>query len=77
MATMSLDSVIRFGGRMVLVEDPKQLPPTIISSMAADRGLCLSIFDGLHHALRDHETAVLQLSACYRMHPQILAWPSW
>eukprot|EP00959_Pyramimonas_sp_CCMP1952_P227139 4749238-Pyramimonas_sp.AAC.1 len=51
MAVMSLDSVIRSGGRLVLVGDPKQLPPAVISRKAADQGLCLSIFDRLHHAM--------------------------
>eukprot|EP00959_Pyramimonas_sp_CCMP1952_P394183 8259398-Pyramimonas_sp.AAC.1 len=77
MATMSLQSVIRSGGHLVLVGDPKQLPPTVISRKAADLGLCLSIFDRLHHAMRDYESAVIQLSLRYRMHPLILAWPSW
>eukprot|EP00959_Pyramimonas_sp_CCMP1952_P404967 8487546-Pyramimonas_sp.AAC.1 len=39
MAAMSLVSVIRSGGHLLLVGDPKQLPPTALSRKAADRGL--------------------------------------
>eukprot|EP00959_Pyramimonas_sp_CCMP1952_P127944 2675582-Pyramimonas_sp.AAC.1 len=76
MAAMSLDSVIRSGGHLVLVGDPKQLPPSVISRKAADQGLCLSIFDRLHHALGDGQSSVVQLSLCYRMRPLLLAWPN-
>eukprot|EP00959_Pyramimonas_sp_CCMP1952_P087593 1832979-Pyramimonas_sp.AAC.1 len=77
MATMPLDSVIRSGGRLLLVGDPEQLPPTVIFRKAADQGLCLSMFDRLHDALRGNESAVMQLSLCYRVHPLLLAWPNW
>eukprot|EP00959_Pyramimonas_sp_CCMP1952_P052183 1090504-Pyramimonas_sp.AAC.1 len=76
MAAMSLDSVMRSGGRLVLVGDPQQLPPTVLSRKAADRGLCLSIFDRLYNALREDTTAVVQLSLCYRMRPLPLSWPN-
>eukprot|EP00959_Pyramimonas_sp_CCMP1952_P145242 3041002-Pyramimonas_sp.AAC.1 len=36
MAAMSLDSVTRSGRHLVLVGDPKQLPPAVISRKAAD-----------------------------------------
>eukprot|EP00959_Pyramimonas_sp_CCMP1952_P248462 5193398-Pyramimonas_sp.AAC.1 len=77
MAAMSLDSVIRSGGHLVLVGDPKQLPPTVISRRAAGQGLCLSIVDRLHQALGEHQSAVMQLRLCYRMHPLLLDWPNW
>eukprot|EP00959_Pyramimonas_sp_CCMP1952_P278538 5823778-Pyramimonas_sp.AAC.1 len=76
MAAMSLDSVIRSGGHLVLVGDPKQIPPTVLFRKAADLGLCISIFDRLHNALGDDNTAVVQLSLCYRTHPLLLSWPS-
>eukprot|EP00959_Pyramimonas_sp_CCMP1952_P330979 6931085-Pyramimonas_sp.AAC.1 len=76
MAAMSLDSAIRSGGHLVLVGDPKQLPPTALSRKAADLGLCLSIFDRLHTALGGETTAVVQLSLCYRMRPLLLSWPN-
>eukprot|EP00959_Pyramimonas_sp_CCMP1952_P448842 9398564-Pyramimonas_sp.AAC.1 len=59
------------------VGDPKQLPRAVISKLAADLGLCVSIFDRLLHALRGQDSAVIQLTVCYRKHPQILAWPNW
>eukprot|EP00959_Pyramimonas_sp_CCMP1952_P052182 1090503-Pyramimonas_sp.AAC.1 len=76
MAAMSLDSVMRSGGRLVLVGDPEQLPPAVLSREAADRGLCLSIFDRLRNALGEDTSAVVQLSLCYRMRPLLLSWPS-
>eukprot|EP00959_Pyramimonas_sp_CCMP1952_P150895 3158006-Pyramimonas_sp.AAC.1 len=30
----------------------------------------------MFHALRGQETSVVRLSICYRMHPQLLAFPS-
>eukprot|EP00959_Pyramimonas_sp_CCMP1952_P255825 5343427-Pyramimonas_sp.AAC.1 len=36
---------------------PSSSPPIVISRKAADQGLCLSIFDRLHHALGEHESA--------------------
>eukprot|EP00959_Pyramimonas_sp_CCMP1952_P164954 3448084-Pyramimonas_sp.AAC.1 len=64
MAAMSLDSVIRIGGHLVLVGDPEQLLPAVISRKAAGQGLCLSIFDRLHHALGGDQSSVVQLSLC-------------
>eukprot|EP00959_Pyramimonas_sp_CCMP1952_P463777 9485504-Pyramimonas_sp.AAC.1 len=48
---MSLVSVIRGGGHLLLVGDSKQLPPSVISKLTAGLGLCISISDRLHHAL--------------------------
>eukprot|EP00959_Pyramimonas_sp_CCMP1952_P095508 1996928-Pyramimonas_sp.AAC.1 len=75
-STMSLVNLVRSGGRLVLVGDPKELPPAVISKFAADLGLCASIFDRRLHALRGQDSAVIQLAVRYRMHPQILVWPS-
>eukprot|EP00959_Pyramimonas_sp_CCMP1952_P331980 6951520-Pyramimonas_sp.AAC.1 len=76
MAAMPLVSVTRSGGHRALVGDPRQLPPTVLSRKAADRGLCLSIFDKLRSALGGGSPAVVQLNLCYRMHPLILSWPN-
>eukprot|EP00959_Pyramimonas_sp_CCMP1952_P180638 3776945-Pyramimonas_sp.AAC.1 len=76
MAAMSLDSVIRSGGHLVLVGDPKQLPPQ--SHLQEGSGSStVSIFDRLHQALGEDHSAVVQLSLCYHMHPLLLAWPNW
>eukprot|EP00959_Pyramimonas_sp_CCMP1952_P360848 7557620-Pyramimonas_sp.AAC.1 len=76
MAAMSLVNVIRSGGRLLLVGDPRQLPPTVLSRKAADRGLCLSIFDRLRKALGGDTPAVMQLGPCYRVHLLLLSWPN-
>eukprot|EP00959_Pyramimonas_sp_CCMP1952_P405173 8491885-Pyramimonas_sp.AAC.1 len=76
MAAKSLVSVIRSGGHLLLIGDQKQLPPTVLSRKAADRGLCLSIFDRLHDALGGGTAAVVQLTLCYRMHALLLPWPN-
>eukprot|EP00959_Pyramimonas_sp_CCMP1952_P026149 548907-Pyramimonas_sp.AAC.1 len=57
-AAMSLVNVIRSGEHLLLIGDPKQLPPTVLSRKAADRGLCLSMFDRLHNALGEDTPAV-------------------
>eukprot|EP00959_Pyramimonas_sp_CCMP1952_P075741 1583175-Pyramimonas_sp.AAC.1 len=73
MAAMSLVNVIRSGGRLILVGDPGQLPPAVLSRKAADRGLCLSIFDKLFNALGGGSPAVVQLNLCYRMQSLLLS----
>ena len=76
-AMMSIAHVVRSGGHLVLVGDPLQLPPTVLSSLAVDRGLGVSIFERLQHALAGQPEATTTLTVCYRMHPQLLAWPNW
>ncbi len=61
---------------MVPVGDPNQLPPTVLSRLANELGLCVSIFGRMFHALRGQESSVVHLSICYRMHPQLLAFPN-
>jgi hypothetical protein len=58
-------------GRIVLIGDPKQLPPTVLSKAAA-KSLSSSLFERLQRA--DTATALLQLQ--YRMHPLISAFPA-
>jgi senataxin len=64
---------LRYGcERCVLVGDPKQLPATVISPVAARLGLDRSLFARLVQA---GHTAVL-LNRQHRMHPAISAFPS-
>ncbi|KAL0045065.1 hypothetical protein WJX82_006977 [Trebouxia sp. C0006] len=60
------------GGHVVLVGDPKQLPPTVLSRAAEASNLAQSLFERLQQA----GYPVTMLSEQYRMHPAISAWPS-
>ncbi|KAA6418527.1 MAG: hypothetical protein FRX49_11473 [Trebouxia sp. A1-2] len=60
------------GGHVVLVGDPKQLPPTVLSRAAEASNLAQSLFERLQQA----DYPVTMLSQQYRMHPDISAWPS-
>lgn len=60
--------------RVVMAGDHRQLPPTVRSPEAASGGLSISLFERL---LGDHGDAVkLMLREQYRMHEQIMAFPS-
>jgi predicted DNA helicase len=60
--------------RVVLAGDHCQLPPTVISERAAKEGLAVSLFERL---LADHgEGAKLMLREQYRMHEQLMRFPS-
>ncbi|KAI8373222.1 uncharacterized protein BYT42DRAFT_579639 [Radiomyces spectabilis] len=59
--------------RCVLVGDPNQLPPTVLSIMAAKYSYEQSLFMRLQKNCPDD---VYLLSIQYRMHPQISAFPS-
>lgn len=64
---------MRFGCRkLILVGDPRQLPPTVLSRTAKRAGLNRSLFERLERA--EHE--VVMLSIQYRMHPEIRSFPS-
>lgn len=58
---------------LVLVGDPNQLPATILSKVARDRGLGTSLFARLQNTVPH---AVQLLDTQYRMHPEILRWPN-
>ncbi|KAM0751036.1 P-loop containing nucleoside triphosphate hydrolase protein [Meredithblackwellia eburnea MCA 4105] len=65
---------LKYGCRKcVLVGDPQQLPPTVLSQTAPTANYSRSLFDRLmfHQSQR-----VLLLDTQYRMHPQISQFPS-
>jgi superfamily I DNA and/or RNA helicase len=59
--------------RLVLAGDPFQLPPTVKSGSAASGGLALTL---LEKAILLHPEAVTLLDEQYRMHEQIMSYPS-
>ncbi len=70
----ALVGALRFSPRFVLVGDERQLPPLVVSPEAAAGGLGRSLFADL--LARWGETASVALTAQYRMHPTICAFPS-
>lgn len=59
--------------KCILVGDPKQLPPTVLSQSAARFGYDQSLFVRMQ---RNHPNDVHLLDTQYRMHPEISAYPS-
>lgn len=59
--------------RCILVGDPKQLPPTVLSQSAARFGYDQSLFVRMQ---TNHPNDVHLLDTQYRMHPEISAYPS-
>ncbi|GAM26767.1 hypothetical protein SAMD00019534_099420 [Acytostelium subglobosum LB1] len=57
--------------KMILVGDPKQLPPTVFSRVCTRNGYDCSLFERLS---LDHPTHLLTVQ--YRMHPTISEFPS-
>lgn len=65
---------LKYGGvKCILVGDPKQLPPTVLSQSAARYGYDQSLFVRMQQA---HPEDVHLLDMQYRMHPQISMFPS-
>ncbi|NXA34857.1 SETX helicase, partial [Eudromia elegans] len=69
--------------KLVLVGDPKQLPPTVKSQKAQDYGYDQSLMARLHRHLEIQvqqnickSLPVVQLTVQYRMHPDICLFPS-
>ncbi|CAE8609524.1 unnamed protein product [Polarella glacialis] len=62
-------------GRLVLIGDQQQLPPTCVSKQAENLGLGTSLFARL---LKEKESLLgpTMLKVQYRMHPLISKWPS-
>ncbi|KAE8740877.1 hypothetical protein FOCC_FOCC013590 [Frankliniella occidentalis] len=58
---------------LVLVGDPNQLPATILSKVAREKGLGTSLFARLQKIFPQ---APQLLDTQYRMHPEILRWPN-
>ncbi|KAF3768529.1 hypothetical protein M406DRAFT_250805 [Cryphonectria parasitica EP155] len=59
--------------KCILVGDPKQLPPTVLSQSAARFGYDQSLFVRMQ---RNHPQHVHMLDTQYRMHPEISMFPS-
>ncbi|KAL3688211.1 hypothetical protein R1sor_014520 [Riccia sorocarpa] len=69
----SLIPVLRSGAEtIILVGDPAQLPPTVISNDAIEAGLTKTLFE----RLQDCGVQPFLLDTQYRMHPVLAAWPS-
>lgn len=65
---------LKYGGvKCILVGDPKQLPPTVLSQSAARYGYDQSLFVRMQQS---HPGDVHLLDMQYRMHPHISAFPS-
>ncbi|KAM5145413.1 putative helicase senataxin [Mantella aurantiaca] len=64
--------------KLVLVGDPEQLPPTIISMKAEELGYGQSLMSRLCQILESSgsNTPILRLMIQYRMHPDICLFPS-
>ena len=59
--------------RIILAGDHCQLPPTVKSAQRADEGLYLTLFEKL---LRRYPACVSLLTTQYRMHTEIMQYPS-
>ena len=59
--------------RVVLAGDPCQLPPTVISRLAEERGLGISLME---RVLSTHANVSRLLTVQYRMHDAIMTFPS-
>lgn len=65
---------IRRCERLVLAGDHRQLPPTVVSPRAAEEGLATSMMERLDALYGDAVTG--RLTVQYRMHEDIMAFPS-
>lgn len=65
---------LKYGcSKCILVGDPKQLPPTVLSKMAANYGYEQSLFVRMQ---KNHPNDIHLLDTQYRMHPEISQFPS-
>ncbi|XP_048239585.1 serine-rich adhesin for platelets-like [Haliotis rufescens] len=63
--------------KLVMVGDPEQLPPTVISQKAKDMKFGLSLFERLYSYFKSKDqNVVLMLKTQYRMDPAILSFPN-
>lgn len=58
--------------KCILVGDPKQLPPTVLSTVAAEFGYDQSLFERMQ---KNHPDRIHLLDTQYRMHPEISSFP--
>ncbi|XP_050010878.1 probable helicase senataxin isoform X2 [Alexandromys fortis] len=79
----TLTPLIHRCNKLILVGDPKQLPPTVISMKAQEYGYDQSMMARFCKLLEDYvkqnkigRLPVLQLTIQYRMHPDICLFPS-
>nr|XP_004654093.2 probable helicase senataxin [Jaculus jaculus]XP_045002580.1 probable helicase senataxin [Jaculus jaculus] len=79
----TLSPLIHRCNKLVLVGDPKQLPPTVISMRAQEYGYDQSMMARFYKLLEENveqntigRLPVLQLTIQYRMHPDICLFPS-
>uniref|UniRef100_A0A8C0NU68 Probable helicase senataxin n=1 Tax=Canis lupus familiaris TaxID=9615 RepID=A0A8C0NU68_CANLF len=79
----TLTPLIHRCNKLILVGDPKQLPPTVISMKAQEYGYDQSMMARFYKLLEDNvehnmigRLPVLQLTVQYRMHPDICLFPS-
>ncbi|XP_036892405.1 probable helicase senataxin isoform X2 [Sturnira hondurensis] len=79
----TLTPLIHRCNKLILVGDPKQLPPTVISLKAQEHGydqsmmarFCKLLEENVEHNVSGR-LPVLQLNVQYRMHPDICLFPS-
>lgn len=65
---------LKYGcSKCILVGDPKQLPPTVLSRIAASFGYEQSLFVRMQ---KNHPDRIHLLDTQYRMHPEISQFPS-
>ncbi|TRY72130.1 hypothetical protein TCAL_13035 [Tigriopus californicus] len=62
--------------KMVLVGDPEQLPATVLSNEAKQMSLHQSLFKRFHNFFETEPAAYQTLTVQYRMHKEIMDWPS-
>ncbi len=65
---------ITLADRVVMAGDHRQLPPTVLSLEAADRGMDRSLFERM--ADRHGDEVLEMLEVQYRMHEKIMTFPS-
>ena len=79
--------ILRRACAALLVGDPRQLPPTVVSREASAGGLGVSLFERLSRSAGEEEGEEEQASSSsirpflldtqYRMHPALSQFPSW
>ena len=78
--SIELDTLIplRFGcHRIIQVGDPEQLPATVLSTLAQQKGFAQSLFERTYRRFGLGETSPIKmLQEQFRMHPEICSFPS-